>query len=91
MKKLAIAALVASGLSVPALAGHEAFPNAAGYDNRGQCQAALMHARNSLRQNPETRHPNDATLNNSEFNQRTANNWQCQQGQNGRWFARFVG
>ena len=91
MKKLAIAAILAGTAAAPAFAGHEAFPNASGYDNRGQCQAALMHARNSLRQNPETRHPNDATLTNSEFNQRTAANWQCQQGQNGRWFARFVG
>lgn len=91
MKKLALALIAAGTFAVPAQAGHEAFPNAAGYDNRGQCQAALMHARNSLRQNPETRHPNDAGISNSEFNRRTANNWQCQAGQNGRWFARFVG
>jgi len=90
MKKLAIAVLAAGTMALPALA-QSTFPNPQGYDNRGQCQAALMHARNALRQNPETRHPNDATLSNSEFNQRTAANWQCQQGQNGRWFARFVG
>ena len=89
MKTLAFA-LAAGALAVPALA-QSTFPNANGYDSRGQCQAALMHARNSLRQNPETRPPNDATLSNSEFNRRTANNWQCQQGPNGRWFARFVG
>ena len=91
MKRLAFAALVAGSLSAPALAGHVAFPNPAGYDNRGQCQAALMHARNSLRQNPETRHPNDADLSNREFNQRTADNWDCQRGTDGRWYARFVG
>ena len=89
MKKLMIAALAAGTLAMPAMA--QTFPNPQGYDNRGQCQAALMQARNQLRQNPETRHPNDADLNNREFNQRTAQNWQCQRGQNGRYFARFVG
>ena len=91
MKKTALALLAAGTLAVPAQAGHEAFPNAAGYDNRGQCQAALMHARNQLRQNPEERHPNDANLNNREFNQRTTQNWQCQRGEDGRWYARLVG
>jgi hypothetical protein len=90
MKKIAIAALVASGLAVPTFA-QSTFPDPAGYENRGQCQAALMHARNSLRQNPETRHPNDSDLNNREFNRRTAENWECQQGTDGRWYARFVG
>lgn len=90
MKMLTIAAALAAGtFALPAYA--DTFPNPAGYDNRGQCQAALMHARNSLRQNPETRHPNDADLNNREFNSRTAANWQCTRGNDGRWYARFVG
>ena len=89
MKKLAITALVAGALSLPAMA--QTFPNPDGYSNRGQCQAALMHARNSLRQNPETRHPNDADHNNRDFNRRTADNWECERGPDGRWYARFVG
>jgi hypothetical protein len=91
MKKLVIAALASGALTLPALA-QNTFPNPEGYSNRGQCQAALMHARNSLRQNPDTRHPNDADLSNSEFNQRTAQNWQCQRNaDSGRYYARFVG
>ena len=88
MKKLAIAMLVSGAMALPAMA--QTFPNPAGYDTKGQCQAALMKARNNLRQNPETRHPNDTELTNKEFNQATAQNWECQE-QDGRWYARFVG
>lgn len=90
MKKMMIALIAGGALALPAMA-QTTFPDPAGYSSRGQCQAALMHARNSLRQNPETRHPNDAELNNREFNQRTAQNWECQRGEDGRWYARFVG
>jgi hypothetical protein len=80
MKKLAIASLIASSMALPALAKPNFIPGWAdphGYDNRGQCQAALAKARNTDRQAEERAYPEDQDLTNKEYNQTTRENWSC--------------
>jgi hypothetical protein len=50
MKKILIAAVLANSISVPAFAAH--LPGE--YKNRGQCQSALVHARNEARKAGDT-------------------------------------
>lgn len=85
MKKLMLGALAAGVLTMPALA-QSTFPNPQGYASKGACQSAFMHARNSARQNPDSRHPNDRDLTPSEYNAADKENWECRRGADGRWY-----
>ena len=85
MKKI-ILALFAVSVATPALADH---PNIGGpggeltgvkFDNRGQCQAALMQARNERRQAGHT-----GGRTSSEYNALVRENRSCAQNSDGTW------
>lgn len=83
------------------LAGTIAFPAAAqtvvlgppqfaanGYDNRGACQSALAHERNTQRANPGTRGAGYQDLSGSDFNRASRTTTRCEL-RDGRWVVVF--
>lgn len=92
MKKLILGALIAAGMGGPALAQDQGVvlgaPQFQTYANRGQCQSALAHERNSQRANPATRGEGYRDLSGSEFNQASLNTTRCEQ-RNGRYVVVF--
>jgi hypothetical protein len=85
MRKLITAAFVGAALCVPTVATASDWEDGQRYDNRGQCQSALMQKRNEHRRDPSLRPGNpDATP--SEFNRAVRENIVCTQDSDGRWF-----
>jgi hypothetical protein len=92
MKKLILAAFIAGGLSGPALAQDTGVvlgpPQFQSYANRGQCESALAHERNSQRADPATRGEGYRDLRGSEFNRASLTTTRCEE-RNGRFVVVF--
>jgi hypothetical protein len=88
MKKFAIAAILASSLSVPAFAADEGVvlgaPQFQSYSSRGRCESALAAERNSQRRNPETRGQGYQDMSGSDFNRASRTTTRCER-RNGQW------
>ena len=83
MKKLIVAALIAGGMSAPALADHtpqHAFKDMT-FESRGECQSALMQYRN------ENRASNHRS--NSEYNQWFNGRFYCDTNRDGDWVVKI--
>lgn len=82
MRKIVIA-LFALSAATPAFADHPTIIDELGgqkFENRGQCQSALMHARNERRQ---AGHTGGRTA--SEYNALVRENRSCAQNADGTW------
>jgi hypothetical protein len=87
MKSMKIAAVAACLIASPALAqtipsgtgpgGVVNSENPEGFSNMGQCRAALAHATNSQRQNPDTRTASRLDESTSEFQQAMLDRFYC--------------
>jgi len=84
MKKLVLTLIVTGVIAVPAFANHQdESPAGVQFDNRGQCQAALIHWRNTVRD----RRGNDR---NRETNEFFRDERECRQNPDGTWQFRAV-
>jgi hypothetical protein len=76
MKKYLLPALVAGAMTLPSVgfaqSQYAPVGDPDGYSNRGQCQSALMRARN------EDRVDNQYGYTNQEYNSKTRANFECQ-------------
>lgn len=88
MKKLIIAVFATGAIALPASAQDDGVvlgpPQFDSYANRGQCESALAHERNSQRSNPETRGAGYEDLSGSDFNRASRTTTRCER-RDGRW------
>ncbi len=87
MKKYILTAMIGGAMLLPSIASAQigstrGDPN--GYDNRGQCQSALMQLRNEGRKDT-TAGSDGARYTNQEYNSKTKANFVCEE-RNGRFF-----
>ena len=91
MKKMFVA-VAAAVLAMPAMAQNGGVvlgaPQFDSYANRGQCESALAHERNSQRKNADTRGAGYQDLSGSDFNRASRTTTRCEE-RNGRYVVVF--
>ena len=98
MRMIAIA-LMASAMSVPAMANHVSSPNGivltntpamhAGFSNRGQCQSTFRGLRNDQRKSGNRGGEPYDSMSNSDYNEASRTTTRCEQLQDGRYYVVF--
>jgi hypothetical protein len=96
--KLFITALAAASFAVPAVANHVSSPNgivltnaefADGFDNVGQCRAALAGVRNDQRKSGERGGEPYDSMDNGDYNRASRETTRCEELQDGRYYVVF--